>query len=158
MYTMLHDKSRKILDHVKAHPGQTALEIADALTATHTMLEVTSALYTLFNGRYVLRKKGEKKNAAGMALYEYTFKTDKPRMRKANGGKKKHKKAVKKVSDTQTIITGNALHQEAVKHILMTAASNDVELMIAFKGSKETVVLSVEQAKALVAQLKQLGM
>lgn len=130
---MLHNESTAVLKYIKANPGKTALEITEALKANP--VTTATSLHTLWSGGYVKRVKGDKKNAVGLPLFEYTFKAEKPR------GKGKHK----------------------VKHTHVRSAApakseNTVEILVAIKGKSGTETFTLDQARALVRAFKHLGM
>ena len=138
MYTQLEDKSKALLSEVQKHPGFNARQLADVLTKTHTMVEVTSALWGLWNGRYITRTKSETKASNGMTPFAYWFKTDKPRSKKRGKVKRKYVRRV----------------VPAVKPP-MNVRSN-VEILIAVKGVHETLTLTPVQVRDLYETLKAL--
>lgn len=135
-----------VLDYIKKNPGSNVNQIADALTAKATKAEVSSALFSLWQGRYVTRAKGEAKNASGFPLFDYTFKTEKPRRRKAHAKRRRSYRPRVKLQRTE-IIPPSAIPMVG-----------SVEVLLAFNGSKETIVLTIERAKELSEQLKSLGL
>lgn len=123
------NESRMLLAYVKNNPGLTSTEIAGGLTKTHTVMQVTSGLHSLWKGRYVTREKtGETGRGP---RFRYFFKTDHPRK------SPKHTKR----------------RGPYTKRAPVATPSNGVEILIAVKGSEETLLLSPEQARALHASL-----
>jgi hypothetical protein len=119
----------KVLEYIKANPDSTRNMIAAGLKENKEV--VSSALYSLHIGRYVTRYVSQHKSEMGMQLFAYLFKAEKvkPKKRKSNG------------SATITVVKPDT----------------SVQVLIAVNGAKETVVLTLQQVRALVAQFKQLG-
>lgn len=134
------NESRMLLAYVKNNPGLTSTEIAGGLTKTHTVMQVTSGLHSLWKGRYVTREKtGETGRGP---RFRYFFKTDHPRK------SPKHTKRRGPYTKRPVAAPG----AESVRNL----PENGVEILIAVKGSEETLLLSPEQARALHASLSAL--
>lgn len=147
MFTQLQEKSKVLLDYIKKNPNHTMPEIAEALHATHSKAQVAQGLWALWHGRYVTRKaSATAKGDNGMSLFDYQFKTDRPRILRQKGKGVAKRVYLKREATVQAPV----VQQSAVK------PGAAMELLIAVKGSKETTVLSVEQVRDLVEQLKQL--
>ena len=128
----LKDRSMRVLECIKSNPGATVNDLSDILTKTDTKEDVSQALWSLWVGRYVSRvRSATKRSATNSALFEYTFKTVTPRKRPHKNGAEASKE---------------------VKH------KPTVEIMVAIKGMKDTLVMTATQAREMMEQLKQLGL
>jgi len=141
MLKNLKAESQAILRHVAENPEATMRSI---VTATGFSPQLVSAsLSTLYTGRYLKRTKSNEKSTHGQYLLAYTLKTLNPR------NKKRQYNGEAKVETVDT--PGHKIFKPKKQ-------DSEVELMIAVKGTKETTVLTVKQARDLMEQLKQLGM
>jgi len=147
MYSQLEEKNKHLLNAVKANPDYNARELADVCTKTNTLAEVTSGLWGLWKGRYITRKKGDRKTDNGMTPLVYQFKTEKPRMKKRGNVKRKY---VRKSPQSRV----NEVFNPTVTPT--TYIKPAVELLIAVEGMKETLTLTPSQARELYAALKDL--
>ena len=146
MYTQLEDKSKALLETIKHCPGFNARQLADNLTQTHTMEQVSSALWGLWKGRYVTRKPSETKAGNGMTPFVYFHKTDKPRRKR---GKVK-RKYVRRVS-----VQGTSSDQG---FRLKAGPKSDVEVStrVRLRIGKQLFHATMPQTRSLYAALKDL--
>jgi hypothetical protein len=145
MFKSLKQKSKEVLEYVRKNPGQTAVDVQKALPQ-YTMAQVSQAMWTLWNGRYITRHYSGKQSGNGLTLLEYHFKSDKPRFLRGNG---KHKPKTKRVYVQ--------VKTAATPSVPAFKSGGEVEVLIAVKGSKDTAVLTVQQMRDLMEQMKQLG-
>ena len=155
MYSQLEEKNKQLLNAVKANPDCSARELADICTKTNTLGEVTSGLWGLWNGRYITRKKSDKKADSGMTPFVYQFKTEKPRMKKRGKAKRKY---VRKSPQSRV---NEVFNPTVTPTVTPTPTSTTyikpaVELLIAVEGVKETLTLTPAQARELFIALKDL--
>jgi len=152
MFKNLKAETLDILSHVEENAGATHTSI---VAATGLKPEIVSAsLYTLHHGRYLKRFKSDTKSKHGMQLWAYSVKSLHPRMKKRVMGNGAAKTVWNKVKVKPTFDMEKYLE----RHTQPKEQESEVELMIAVKGTKETTVLTVKQARDLMEQLKQLGM
>lgn len=127
--------THKALEFIRTHPDIDVNQIAEGTGISRE--QTASILYSLHNGGYVYREKSDAhKNEVNMALFIYRFRTDKPKNERTRSIAKKsngHANSVTKASIQTT---------------------NSVEILVAIKNTKGTTVLTLDQARDLVNQLK----
>lgn len=157
--------TQAILNYIKEHPGVTSVQIADALTATHTFEDVRRGLWSLWIGRYLKRKEAPERGKRGQRMFSYTLRAEHPRYGKGVR-KPKHKRPRRVKAAPESRIQESMkpsfpdvlMHQEEKrpKSEGGTEVGTEVEVLVAVKGSKETAVLTLPQVMSLVRQFKDL--
>ena len=148
MHKQLQGNSKTVLEYIKANPGMNVNQISVNAPGTPTVDEVGSSLWALWNGRYITRSRS---NIVGRGpKFIYFFKTDKPRFKRRS-----HANAVVAKNTKQLELDLSPRPKAAAVSLdaPQTQAVSDVEIMVAVKGAKDTIVLTTTQARALYTSL-----
>jgi hypothetical protein len=136
MFKQLQGTSKAVLEYVKTNPGKNVNEIAAGVPGAHNSDDVAGSLWALWAGKYVNRSRNG--NTGRGPRFVYFFKTDKPR----------HKRRSVIVQGGKAPVVKDDRQME-----LDFAPDNGVEILVAVKGTKETLALTPEQARALYTSL-----